>query len=611
MAEIFPGPTHLGRPRRRGARRILAGGAAVALLAFGGAAVATAGADEDAGYRTATAAQHEVAQVLEQVGTIEPVSQASVAFPVSGTVERLDVKVGDTVLVGEVLAELDTTELTRTLHERQATLAEAELVLQKALDGEDVSGLAGVGPAGGGVAATGISADLSNSTATVRTVSLATGTSTTSTAPSTTAPASTTADPTAPTSESSAAVDDELRAAQQAVLDAQQAVDRNLAVAQAALDNATEVCAAVGSGSDASTPTTTPDEATAEATDDSAGIEACRTALAAVLSAQNQVAADQAALAEASRALDALLAERAADTSSGGSSGSSGGADAAPGSGTGSTASGSLPGGATTGAPSGSDTAATTSSPSAEALVAYQKAVDAAAAQVAVAEQAVDQARIVSPIAGTVVAVGLGVGDAVTADSDTATVVVVGTGGFEVTTHVTVDDVADLEVGQSASVLPDGSSEAIAGEVVRIGAADSSSGSTTYPVTVGLTGDTEGLGNGSVASVSIITARAERALAVPLSAVTPAADDGHTVTVLAGDTTRTVDVEVGAVGQRWVEITSGLEDGDEVVLADLDEPLPSSATEAREQTGSGGGQGGPGGGFTPPAGFTGGPPRGN
>ncbi len=69
-------------------------------------------------------------------------------------------------------------------------------------------------------------------------------------------------------------------------------MDRNLAVAQAALDNATEVCAAVGSGSDVSTPTTTPDEATAEATDDSAGIEACRTALAAVLSGLRPADAD-------------------------------------------------------------------------------------------------------------------------------------------------------------------------------------------------------------------------------------------------------------------------------------------------------------------------------
>jgi hypothetical protein len=40
------------------------------------------------------------------------------------------------------------------------------------------------------------------------------------------------------------------------------------------------------------------------------------------------------------------------------------------------------------------------------------------------------------------------------------------------------------------------------------------------------------------------------------------------------------DVEVGAVGATWTEVTSGLEEGDEVILADLDEPLPSSATDS-------------------------------
>ena len=48
-------------------------------------------------YRTAVVANHPVASLLTGVATIEPVSQATVAFPVAGTVAAVNVKVGDHV----------------------------------------------------------------------------------------------------------------------------------------------------------------------------------------------------------------------------------------------------------------------------------------------------------------------------------------------------------------------------------------------------------------------------------------------------------------------------------------------------------------------------------
>ena len=54
-----------------------------------------------------TVADHDVDAVLNGVATIEPVSQATVAFPVSGTVASVDVEVGDRVAVGQTLATLD------------------------------------------------------------------------------------------------------------------------------------------------------------------------------------------------------------------------------------------------------------------------------------------------------------------------------------------------------------------------------------------------------------------------------------------------------------------------------------------------------------------------
>jgi hypothetical protein len=67
-----------------------------------------------------------------------------------------------------------------------------------------------------------------------------------------------------------------------------------------------------------------------------------------------------------------------------------------------------------------------------------------------------------------------------------------------------------------------------------------------------------------------------------------------------------VRVTVGVVGADRIEILSGLEEGDTVVLADLDEPLPGAATDTASSEGGTGGAGGPGGDF--PAGADGGPP---
>ena len=201
-----------------------------------------------------------------------------------------------------------------------------------------------------------------------------------------------------------------------------------------------------------------------------------------------------------------------------------------------------------------------------------------------VAAQAVEQATIASPIAGTVAVVNLAVGDDVAAGSTTANIVVVGAGGYEVTTTVSVTDLPDVEVGQAVVITPDGSDTTIEGQVVSIGVAGStSSGTTTYPVVIGIVGDGTGLRNGSVASVAIVTNATSATLAVPTSAITT---DGsrHTVRVLEGGTVTTKTVEAGAIGDTWTEITSGVTAGESVVLADMNEPLPGSATESAGST---------------------------
>ncbi|MET0729162.1 MAG: HlyD family efflux transporter periplasmic adaptor subunit [Acidimicrobiales bacterium] len=531
-------------------RRLAAAGL-VALLAFMVVAVAANGQTSSGHYRTATATTSSVDQVLQSVATIEPVTQAAVAFPIAGTVESVDVAVGDRVAVGTSLATLETASLERTLRQQQAALDQAELTLERALNGEAVG--TGIDPSGGsGAIPASYETEGEDSSAVVDLTDIQT------------------------IAAQSGPSDADIAAAQQALLGAQQQADAALAAVQPAIDNATSVCAAVGSADAAGFP---------------AALTACTDAIAAVTTAQQAAQSSQAAVSSAAATLDDLLAQRAAALGEQPPPTTQPTQPSQPAPSTGGTGPelGSVP---STGSGGGG------SSVSSERLIALQRAVDAAALEVIVAQQAVAQAAIASPIAGTVIAVNMTPGDEVDAASATANIIISGRGGYEATVNVSVDDLADLEVGQAATVRPDGSDEEIEGEVVAIGVAANAG---SFPITIGLDGNTRRLGNGATATADITTSAAEDVLTVPTSAV---AVDGETASVQVpdGDDTEAVTVEIGAVGATLTEITSGLEAGQEVVLADLDEPLPGSATDTSSTTlGPGGFNGGfpAGGGIAP------------
>ena len=592
LSSLFPDPDGVvpfWRTRR--ARWGLVGLTTVALVASGFVAVNASGS-EALNYRTAVAGTHDVQAVLNGVATVEAVNQAAVAFPISGTVASVAVAVGDQVVTGQTLATVDTASLERTLHTRQAALAQAELTLSKALDGEPTStGGAGAAPTASSVTGA------RTATTTVTTAAAATAT------PS---PASTT---TSGSSASGTAATDAaaLRDAQQAVLDAQRTVDAALTDSEATYQSAAAVCDSTETTT--TTTTTSPSTTTVPPTVPSTDVlAACRSALSTVRSAQAATAAAQTTLSSATQELDRLLsASTAAVTAGGGSTAAASGAPvttttAAP-------ASSPLPAAAAT-------SSGTSSTPSSEQLIALQKAVDAAALDVIVATHNVAQTELTAPISGTVVAVGFETGESVTAASTTQQIIVVGDGGFEVTTTIPVAKIPTVEVGQQATVTLDGSDEPLSSEVVSISVTPhSASTSTAYRVVLALEEPPTDLHSGATGSVSIVTGATREALAVPTSAVTTNGTE-HTVLVRTATGTKSTRVEVGVVGTTWAEITSGLTSGQRVVLADLDAALPGSATAesagASNTSGStptgfpGGGI--PDGGFPGGAGFTGGTP---
>jgi HlyD family secretion protein len=589
LAALFPEPGSVqANPRRRRRRNAAIACVVVVVLALGIAAMDAAFGSSGTSYRTAAAGPHQVDTTLTGVATIEPISQATVAFPASGTVATVNVHVGDTVAAGGVLASLDAQSLQQTLHTKQASLAQAQLTLEKALSGQSVGSVSSGGSSNSSGSFGGSS---SGSTGVATTSAVLRGTTTA------TAVLAASMTPASAPGGSPTSTDPALAAAQQAVLAAQQKVDADLQQANAAVAAVSTACAPfLGAPGTTTTTTTTPPDATA-----------CQAAITAAQQAQQTLAKDEQALADASSALDTLLNQRAATpptttTSPSSSPRTSSGTAASSASGG---AGGGSGGGATTGGSGGSRTTSG-SSPTAADLVAYQASVDAATYAVAAAQQAVDAATMTSPIDGTVVGVNLQAGDAVTANSSTKDIVVQGHGGFEIATSVSVDSLGSVAIGQPATVVPDGSHQALPGKVVSIGVvpASTTTTATLYHVIVGLQNPDASLHDGATGTVSIVTKQAHAALAVPTSAVTTTGGR-HTVSVLRNGSPTVIAVQTGVMGNTWTEVTSGVKAGDEVILANVGAALPGSATASTGTStgtptrfggfGGGGGAGGLGG----------------
>jgi len=102
--------------------------------------------------------------------------------------------------------------------------------------------------------------------------------------------------------------------------------------------------------------------------------------------------------------------------------------------------------------------------------------------------------------------------------------------------------------------------------------------------------------SGADAEVSIVVRRATDVTAVPTSSVRTVGTN-HFVSELQNGVLTRVKVGVGTVGDLLTQVTSGVKTGDEVVLADMNQALPSTNSTTTGRTGLGGAGGLGGGGF--------------
>jgi multidrug efflux pump subunit AcrA (membrane-fusion protein) len=592
VAEPFDRSARRQRLRRRRRRLILSVVVAALVLGGGGTAWALTRSTGPA-LRTATVTRGSVAQTVDVAGTIQSVNQATLSFPVAGKVKKVAVGVGDTVTAGQALATLDTTSLDQAVQTQQTNLAQAEQTL---------------------------AADQQSQLTATSTTTSAFVLPATSTTPGTTtdafasAPASTTATllaaemplAAAPVSPQLVAA---VKAAQQKVVNDQKAVDidGDIAKADEAIVAENTACQSILSGGGTNSTAGGSTSASASSGSSSAqDLQSCQDAITAVQAAQKTVQSDEDGLAADEKSLDAAVSALLAGLSSSGSG--------SPGGSSGGSTGGSRSGSGTTGHPSSrtsgsGSTASASNTPSgtgrtgtsnrsagsggsggsgsaggrvitAAQLAADQSEIDAARAELTLAQQNARLATLTSPIAGTVASVSISVGSAVSASSSSASIRVVGSGQKRVTTTVGIADVDRVKPGQSVRIVVDGVSTPLQGKVTFVGVLNTSGTSgttTTYPVTILLDPTSLALYDGAGASVSIDVGKVSDVLTVPVSALHPIGS-AYTVTIDTNGTLTTTRVQIGAVGADSVQLTSGVREGDRVVLADIKQAVPSSNT---------------------------------
>ncbi|TMR92979.1 efflux RND transporter periplasmic adaptor subunit [Nonomuraea basaltis] len=198
---------------------------------------------------------------------------------------------------------------------------------------------------------------------------------------------------------------------------------------------------------------------------------------------------------------------------------------------------------------------------------------DQAAANVDRAEAALEQAadavratRIVAPAPGTVLSVAGGVGDA----AGTGTFISLGDlNELQVQAMVTESDINRLKLGQKAQItLATRSGERHEGTVTAIAPTATVDGQLVrYSVTLAFDEPPTGLMLGQTASVAVTTDAAKDAIYVPAAAVRSRSDGTQVVTVRSGGRDLAKVVRTGVRGDRYVEVTSGLDESDQVVMS--------------------------------------------
>lgn len=172
----------------------------------------------------------------------------------------------------------------------------------------------------------------------------------------------------------------------------------------------------------------------------------------------------------------------------------------------------------------------------------------------------------------------------------------VSTGSYIVNASVTSASVSQILAGDQATISVSGSTTPVYGTVGSIGLlASTSSGVSSFPVVIDVTGSPAGLFGGSSANVTITTKELQNVIVVPTNAISYS---GGATTVMLDSGGKKVpqNVTIGTASGGQTQIVSGLSVGQKIYVTSVSFRSPLG-TSGRTGTGGFGGFGGGTGGF--------------
>jgi RND family efflux transporter MFP subunit len=247
-----------------------------------------------------------------------------------------------------------------------------------------------------------------------------------------------------------------------------------------------------------------------------------------------------------------------------------------------------------------------------------EASVEQAQAQVDTAQQTLDATSLTAPADGSIGAINASVGQTVSASSGPNSAnssAASSSSGFITLTNLTelqmvanIDeaDASKVAVGAPATVTLNAvSGKQFAAHVIAVAdSATVSSNVVQYQVTFSLDNTDPAIKPGMTADVSVTTGKADGVLNVSSAAVRTAAGTSYVMVMQPNGTQKRVDVVVGLKGDSTTEIDGPVKSGDIVTLPTSTVSRSTTSTTSNNNSGRGG-FGGGGGVFIPGGGFGG------
>jgi HlyD family secretion protein len=203
--------------------------------------------------------------------------------------------------------------------------------------------------------------------------------------------------------------------------------------------------------------------------------------------------------------------------------------------------------------------------PTQENIDLYSARVKQAEAQVLLLNNKIQKSVLKSPGSGQIVNIEKRVGEVV--QPTEPVMQFLPEGNFEVKVDIYEEDIVYVKVGDAVRIsIPAFPNDTLKGRVFSIDPAEKIiSGVVYYEVTINLLDQREGIKTGMTADIVIEAEKKENALRVPRGAVKKN-NNNKVVKVLKGNNVEERQIEVGLEGDDYVEVISGVSEGEQVII---------------------------------------------